>query len=128
MEAFNTCLVEDATRIPAPAAVVDALRRIIAEDFYDLDMTAQEIDRMARPVDGEIEIDLEYSPGSRSRFVHDRHGRAHVQYWTRRRLDGGMELEGDWPVNPDDPETTARAIWYLVAQTHFAMSTHVAMA
>ncbi|NKS85635.1 hypothetical protein GS894_23855 [Rhodococcus hoagii] len=121
MEALNTGLVEDATRIPAPTKVVDALRRIIAEDFSELDITPQEIDRLARYVDGEIEIDLEYAPGSRARFVRDRHGRAHVQYWTRR-FDGGSVLEGDWPVNPDDAETTARAIWYLVAQTHFALA------
>lgn len=128
MEAFNTCLVEDATRIPAPAKVVDALRRIIAEDFCEHDLTSQDIDEIARAVDGEIEIDLEYAPRSRARFVRDRHGRNHVQYLIRRRdRDWELDLEGDWPVNPDDAETTARAIWYLVAQTHFAMPNHYAL-
>lgn len=121
MEALNTHLAEDANRILAPATVSSALRKIIAEDFAELELPDHVIDEIVRTIDGEIEIDLEYAPGSRARFVRDRHGRAHVQYWTRR-FDGGAVLEGDWPVNPDDAETTARAIWYLVAQTHFAMA------
>ncbi|NKR65334.1 hypothetical protein GS491_26340 [Rhodococcus hoagii] len=53
--------------------------------------------------------------------VVDEDGQAHVQYWTWHHARQCHELEADWPVNLDDPNTTARTAWYLIAQVHCAI-------
>ncbi|NKR53098.1 hypothetical protein GS481_02870 [Rhodococcus hoagii] len=112
--------VDAATRIPAPVAIVDELRRMTAVDHRDLDLREEDVVVPVRIIDDEIEVSLfNLAPGARTRFVEDRHGRAHAQYWTRQE-DGTPFLQCDWPVNLDDIETTARTIWYLIVQTHYA--------
>lgn len=118
MEPLDSGLLPDSSRVPAPEPIRAALQQL--EDRQARESGLDEGTPL-RIVDGDIEIDLEYSPRSRFRFVVDEDGQAHVQYWTWHHARQCHELEADWPVNLDDPHTTARTAWYLIAQVHCAI-------